>query len=297
VTADKAELGRYPDAAEARAAARKLLAVGITPEVARDGDEHVLLVDAAAAGAGAATLEIVPPEGPPPRTGDPDADPDDWGRPGTSSGSIFDPPPSPGGAAVSPSLPPPPAPVEAIESDGPQVDDQGFVVVAVRPNESAAHEVAATLLEHGIGVELGSAVETGYASPLMGTGDGLVVRVLELDVERALAILGTEPPRRLTQPQPRAEPTPDEAATDSVDVAAPPLRPRRGGGEKPEEIREYFGGRLRLTKRQLWTGIIVYLAALILIPLFFFFLTRWALDPGGGDPTDTIPGFTTTTVD
>lgn len=287
MTADPIALARYTDAPAARAAARQVLAAGITPDVQREGDEHVLRVAPAEAARAAEILGLEAPA------------PSDEPLDETSDETVD------GGAADGGDLPAPPA-VDGTDSepepeaDIPDVDDQGFVVVAVADDEAAGHAMAASLLENGIGVELGGAVDAGYANALMGGADAQVVRVLELDVERALGILGGERPRRLGPPVGTPTPAPIDPTTDGgpeLATEAAPTPGRRIGAEKPREVREYFGGRLRLTKRQLWTGIIVYIAALILIPLSFFYLTRWALDPGGGDPADTIPGFTDTTED
>jgi hypothetical protein len=304
VTAGGVELGRFPDATAARAAARRLLAVGITPRVERSGDEHVLRVAPEEATAAAAALELTAPGGPTAADqvggGEPGPtateSPDDAGRPTTAPSvtgavSIFSSPEELAAAAL---LPPPPSATEPPpEETGPYVDDDGFMVVAVAPDEESGRELAASLVERGIGVELADAVETRYANPLMGEAGAVVLRVLEIDAPRALEQLGTEPPMRLAAPTP--PPSPATASATSVGPPPTPTTPSRpsrpGAPPEPEPVHEYLGGRLRLTRRQLITAIVVYAAALILIPLTFFYLTRWVLDPGGGDPTDTIPGF------
>jgi hypothetical protein len=289
VTDNGVELGRFPDAGEARRVARLLLAAGITPDVRRADDEHVIVVatDEAERAAQVLDLEV---EG---------------------LARVVAPAPEEAGVDEAPEEPDdeldplpwlvPAEEVEEADDDtaGLEVDADGFVAVALAGAGDEARAVAASLLEHGIGAELANAVDRGFANPIIDDLDTQVVLVLDIDAMRALDVLDAEPPKRLTPPTTAVEAASSDGAEGSVlapmaEEATPPPKVRKPRDETPQE---YFGGRLRITRRQLVTGITVYVAALILIPLLFFYLTRWILDPGGGDPTDTIPGFTTEPAD
>jgi hypothetical protein len=63
-------------------------------------------------------------------------------------------------------------------------------------------------------------------------------------------------------------------------------RPRRD----PDEVRSYLGGRLQVTRRRLIAAVLIYLAALVLIPLAFFWATQRILVPDTPDPMINVPG-------
>jgi hypothetical protein len=285
------EVARVADAGEVRSITRRLLADGIPATVERDGADHVVLVAPHAVEAAAAVLGLDPTAITPP--------------PAAVGASADDEPP---GLDLS-TLPPPPEPEP--EPEGFEVDLRGFVVVAMTASEPEARTMAGRLLERGIGAEIAPAADAGFADPASDPVDAHIVRVLEGDTDRSIEILGTEPPHR------RFEPVgaPDEQADeDGVEVAQPvegdaeavaspaspasaaasasPAPRRRHTKAEPEEVNSYLGGRVQLTKRQLVIGIIAYVAALVLIPLAFFYMTRWALDPDEPDPVTTLPGAT-----
>jgi hypothetical protein len=264
VSDGRAELARYVDATEVRDAARRLLAVGIAPEVQREGVDHLLVVSASDAEAAAALLAIDP-----------------------STVVIDD-----AAAGPEPLTHPDLASDEASEQDELAdlvVDERGFVVVAVVDGPTEARAVAGRLLERGIGSELVSAFDTGHANPMTATGDPEAIQVLEGDLDRALSILDLdEVPRRLVAPPASTDvPAPAPAPAAGADPSGPALpaeAPAPAGRglrrrTEAEPKQPYLGGRLMLTRRQMRTMIAVYVAALVLIPLAFFYLTRWVLTP------------------
>jgi hypothetical protein len=273
VSEGRAELGRYADAAEARDAGRRLLAAGITPEVRRDGESHVLSVAAAdlAVAAGVLSLDGMAPTSP------------------TPAGAVVDLAPPPGDPTSTPA-PPAAAAADPAEEVDPAavadlvVDERGFVVVLVADDATVARSVATRLLDHGIGCELASAFATGHANPMTTSGDPESVQVLEIDADRALTVLGLDAlPARLTAPPSPATTEAGDAPAAVAEVPpAPTARLRRRA--EAEEVRSYLGGRVQLTRRQARTMVAVYLAALVLVPLSFFYLTRWILAPDVEEP-------------
>jgi hypothetical protein len=191
--------------------------------------------------------------------------------------SIFGAGPVPVSAEGPPPPPPPllsdvsPAEVEEARRERPDVDAEGYAIVAMVPGEAEGRTVAAALLELGIGVDLVDADRAGYGRPPGSSGPptegALVVRVLPSDVDRARSVVDDPFPRR----------------TRYVEGTTPTVI-------DGEEVRGYFGGRLNVTRTQLTLIILAYVAALILIPLFFFWGTQQLLDPGIDDPQPTLPG-------
>lgn len=260
---DGVEVARYSDATDARDASRRLLSAGITPHVHRDGSEQVLTVPVVQAGAAAEVLEVEPP------------------------------PLLPLAATVD-DAPPASDPGDADDGLGDLVvDERGFVVVALADGAEEAHALSARLLEGGIPSERLSAFETGHANPMASAGDPVAVQVLEVDADRALGILGLDQlPRRLVAVAPvqPIAPGPEgaEATLTTPGVEAPASGPALRKRTEVEEVRPYLGGRLQLTRRQVRTMIALYVAALVLIPLGFFLMTRWVLTPDIETPE--LPG-------
>jgi hypothetical protein len=261
-------VARYEAAAEARDAARRLLAAGVTPEVRREDGVHVLMVAAADVPAAAGVLDVDPEEIIVLAADDADLD----GPTGQLQADAVDEVPTPDGPDDTADL---------------VVDERGFVVVTIADDVAGARDVAASLLEQGIGAEVVSAFETGHANPMTATGDPQAVQVLEIDTDRALALLGHEaPPPRLAAPAPPAggEAGRDGTPTSSDEVVPEVPATRLRARTEREEAQPYLGGRVMLTRRQARTLVTVYVAAVILIPIGFYLFTRWALAPDVEEP-------------
>ncbi len=152
------------------------------------------------------------------------------------------------------------------------VDAQGFTVVAVARDDAGARALGSRLLEAGIGSELTPVAGTGWAVPGGPRPEEILVRVLAGDAGRAEQVLGHQRP---APPRPPGSPQPEVA-----EVA-----------EDRDEPRSYLGGRLLLTGRQRVAIIVGYLLALVVLPLVFYWGTRFILDPGVDEPEDIISQF------
>lgn len=258
---DHVELLRCREASEARSAARSLLAGGVTPEVHRDGDEHVVATTSADAEAAARILGLAAPD---PEVlsaltdegDDPNRDLAAAAPPGDvgDDGGVED---------------------DDLEDGEFEIDERGYAAVALAKDEEEARAFGAQLLEHGIGFDVAVADESGFANPLLPAGEARVLRVVENDAPRAVDLLGVDPPRRV-----RSDP-----------VAGAPADPVPSERRRPatREVHEYLGGRLRLTQRQAVGFVVLYLLALVLVPLAFFYGVRYMLDDDIDVEVPTLP--------
>jgi hypothetical protein len=135
------------------------------------------------------------------------------------------------------------------------------VRVTIFADEAAASDAARKLVERGIGTEVVEVAHGVPANLLTGerTSRAFALEVLEVDLDRACAVLGVP----LPEPEARSEP----------DVT-PDGRP----------IHSWFGGRLRLTTRQVVAGAVVYLVLLIAIPFGVVKVTEWLTEPAVHQP-------------
>jgi hypothetical protein len=266
VTDDVIELLRCREASEARAAARVLLAAGLDPQVRRDGDDHVVAVVGAQAEAAAGALGLTEP---------------DIASPGAAEAGDLD---EAGDTALAPE-PAGDVPGDAVghgtgddaDDDSIDIDGRGYAAIALARDDDEARLLGSRLLEHGIGFDIAEADDAGFANPMLPAGQARILRVVEDDAPRALALLGVEPPRR-THPEPAA-----------VDTGSGPAVERRRPRPESREVREYFGGRLRLTQRQAVGFVVLYLLALVLVPLAFFYGVRYMLADDIEVEVPTIP--------
>lgn len=180
----------------------------------------------------------------------------------------------------------------------------GLVGLAQFPSDDDAHEAARQLLEHGIGCDV---------APGAGEGSSVVL-VLAGDVKRAKRHLAIEKDAPAV-PVAASGPAPDRAGTVGKSGGAGDVDETGGGGpsvaqsteiasgakggtaagasEKTvnadgEKVHQLLGGRIDATTRQIVIAGIIYLVALIAIPLIAFYGTRWAVD-AGSDDTEPVP--------
>ena len=175
------------------------------------------------------------------------------------------------------------------------MSDGGLIGLADYESDADAREAASQLLEYGIGCNVAP-----------GVGDGsTVVEVLPGDVKRAkkhLGIAKDAPAVPTASPVPASGAKPDvgEAAgtgTETGTGTEPGIGTETGAASGPatptgtessdtdgEKVHRLLGGRIEATTRQIVVAGLIYLAALIIIPLIAFYGTRWAVGSGSDEP-------------
>lgn len=171
----------------------------------------------------------------------------------------------------------------------------GLVRVVGFPSQGEADEAATALLEHGIGFEV-LREEDPSANLLTGTGTVHAIHVLEIDLGRAREVLGLVSSDAGTTPPPA-----EASAGAAVEGVGPTKGDQEALAEDPAEavevVHSFFGGRLRLTTRQVWRIALIYLAAFILIPALFYLGTRWVMTPDVETPDVTVQQSPVFTID
>ncbi len=159
------------------------------------------------------------------------------------------------------------------------MSDGGLVGLVDYPSENEAREAARQLLENGIGCDIAPEAD----------GQAQVVQVLPIDVKRAKKHLGipADAPSVPTRPTEGSTLSPNRQVGPTGGSSKPARTSAGTGADKYDadghKVHQLIGGRIEATTRQIVVAALIYLAALIIIPLLAFYATTWAVDSGSDE--------------